>query len=187
MRQEISDANQQSDLASCQAALKTAVERATQFELWEKTALIKLSQANLKIYEHQAAHHQTHLRLIQSLNNFAAIQSDMQGFIQTRDNDVFWRLGKRLRNFISIFPKPVITYSRKILKLIYWAATPWKMKSRLQFIKNRNHVQAKLLDDIAENAGYTYESDQKINSTDITMNASATDLYRSIQKSIAES
>jgi hypothetical protein len=185
--QTISDVKLQTDDASSQDELKLAIERALQIEAWEKIALTRLHEANIKISEHQADHHQTHLRLIQSLKDNEALHLQLQSIIDARDSDIFWRLGKPFRKLIGIFPRPMIMYSRKILKLLYWAATPWKLKSRFQYVKNRNVAQIKAVTHTTQISTNVLGSDQKTNAGDIVLNPSAQDLYTQILKSMTES
>lgn len=187
MGKEISDANQQPNFANCQAELKLARERALQIEAWEKIALTKLTEAQIKISEHQSAHHQTHLRLIQSLSDIEALNSNMHALMQARDRDMFWRLANPIRKLIGILPRPMVVYSRKSLKLLYWVATPWKMKARLQHIKNRNNAVAQEPSQRAHNTTGDIGSNQKTSTKDIVLNHSAKDLYEKIQKSKTES
>ena len=185
--QTISDEHQRNHDASCQAELKLALARALRIEAWEKMALARLHEANIKSSEHQAAHHQTHLRLIQSLKDYEALHSHLHAIIQARDRDLFWRLANPFRKIIATFPRPIILYSRKILKLLYWVATPWKMKSRLQYINNRNSALIQAIDPRTQNTTNPLDLIQTTNSSDIILNASSKDLYTQILKSITES
>jgi hypothetical protein len=184
MGKEISDANQQANYANCQAELKLALERALQIEVWEKIALARLHDANIKGSEYQAAHHQTHLRLIQSLKDYEAIHSHLQAIIQARDRDIFWRLANPLRKFVGILPWPIAKYSRKTFKLLYWVVTPWKMKHRLQYLKNRNNLQVQQANNSMHIMKNVLDSDHEANAKDIVLNPSARDLYEKIQKNM---
>jgi hypothetical protein len=185
--QTISDEHQRNNEASSQAELKHTLERAFQIETWEKLALARLHEANIKVSEHQSAHHQTHLSLIQSLKDNESLRLQLQSIIQERDNDIFWRLANPFRKIIATFPRPMILYSRKILKLLYWAATPWKMKSRLQYIKNRNAALIQTIDPCTQKTTNMLNLVQIPNTNDIVLNASARDLYTQILKSMTES
>jgi hypothetical protein len=185
--QTISDVLQQNNDTSYQAELKHTLERAFQIEAWEKLALARLHEANIKLSEHQFTHHQTHLSLIQSLNDNESLRLQLQSIIQARDSDIFWRLANPFRKVIATFPRSMILYSRKILKLLYWAASPWKMKSRLQYIKNRNAALIQTIDPFTQKTTNMLNSVQTPNTNDIVLNASARDLYTQILKSMTES
>lgn len=183
----MSDEHQRNSDTSSQAELKHTLERAFQIEAWEKLALTRLHEANIKVSEHQFAHHQTHLRLIQSLKDNESLRLQLQSIIQARDNDIFWRFANPFRKIITTIPRPMILYSRKILKLLYWIATPWKMKSRLQYIKNRNAALIQTIDPCTQNTTNMLNLVQMPNANDIVLNASARDLYTQILKSMTES
>ena len=189
MDQENFNANQHANTASTQAELKLAIKRMGQIAAWEQIAVAKLHQANIKIAEHQAAHHQTFLRLRSCLQHVEAVEAHMKATMQARDSDIFWRLTNPLRRLKSYMPKTIMTYSRKCLKLVYWAATPWKIKARLQFIKNRNALQNQKKSSDMLNSEQAVHPSHAVNSQatpNIVLNASATDLYERIQKAMIE-
>ena len=167
----------QSDFEDLQMKLKLANERAQQLETWEQVALANLSKANIKNAELQAEHHHTYTRLVQCLNELEAIRADVLTTTQARDRDIFWRLANPLRKFVGYFPRPIVVYSRKSLKLVYWLVTPWKMKTRFQFIKNRNELLMQQSTANMQNNKQTMISDQNIQIENIVLNMSANDLY----------
>ena len=89
MDQENFNANQHANTASTQAELKLAIKRMGQIAAWEQIAVAKLHQANIKIAEHQAAHHQTFLRLRSCLQHVEAVEAHMKATMQARDSDIF--------------------------------------------------------------------------------------------------
>ena len=173
MTQEGLEYIKQSDIEDLQMKLKLANERAQQLETWEQVALANLSKANIKNAELQAEHHHTYTRLVQCLNELEAIRADVLTTTQARDRDIFWRLANPLRKFVGYFPRPIVVYTRKSLKLV----SPWKMKTRFQFIKNRNELLMQQSTANMQNNKQTMISDQNIQIENIVLNMSANDLY----------
>jgi hypothetical protein len=185
--QTIPDEQLRNNYISSQAELKHSLERAFQIEAWEKLALARLHEANINLSKLQFAHHQTHLTLMRSLEENESLRLQLQSIIHARDNDIFWRLANPFRKIISIFPRSIILYTRKILKLLYWAATPWKLKSRLLDLKTRNATLIQAIDPCTQRTTNTPQLIQTTNTNQIDLDLSSRDIYTQILKSITES
>lgn len=75
------------------------------------------------------------------IERLTAIQLTQARELQAIHMSTMWRLLLRLRSMVSRVPMGARLQLRRMLKVVWWCVTPWRLPARLQFLRQRRAMQ----------------------------------------------